>query len=157
MTSENTAHGIDDPWRLLNKDRKRPATTPGQSAGVGTPGSTHPLDADLLPQQEYFLRHPQATGDLLIQGTSESQTAIDLLLAVIQKLPDLQEHLAHRGMHIVNATDAPQGFYLKGTQNMLIFPQAHHVAEGLSRLVTHLRQYPKHAILKKAGIIPLLK
>lgn len=148
--------GIHDPWRLYSPDREQsPDETP-----TGTPGSTHPLDADLLPHKEYVFRHPQACGDLLIYGADEAAGAALLLMAVIANVSEFQEMLEDAGFVWGPEKDVPaSGFVLQTQHHRLSLPSARNTADGLGRLVMSIRRSPKDVqkTLEKAGVIALTK
>lgn len=148
--------GIHDPWRLYSPDREQsPDETP-----TGTPGSTHPLDADLLPHQEYVFRHPRASGDLLIYGADTAPGAALLLMAVIANLPAFLEVLKEEGFVWGREKEVPaKGFVIQTEHHRLSLPDAKNTADGLGRLVVSIRRCPKdlQKTLEKAGVIPLIK
>jgi hypothetical protein len=139
---------------MYSPDREKdPDETP-----VGTPGSTHPLDADLLPHKEYVFRHPRATGDLLVHGADDAPGAAMMLMAVIENMPAFRQLLEDAGF-LYGAEGAVQvrGFVIKAEGYVLCLPTARNTADGLSRLTVTIRRSELREQLEKAGVIPLLK
>jgi len=147
--------GIHDPWRMYDPDREPDPDEPP----VGAAGSSHPLDADLLPHVEYVFRHPRATGDLLIYGGEDAAGAAEVLMAVIFSLPAFQELLRDNGFlwGTHEEVKIQRGFVFKGTTHMLAYPDARSIPDGLSRLVMTIRRSDLAKQLEKAGVVPLLK
>lgn len=147
--------GIHDPWRMYSPDREK---DPDDAAPVGTPGSTHPMDADLLPHKEYVFRHPRAAGDLMVYGADEPVGAAMMLMAVIDNMPEFRQLLEQAGF-VWGREDAisVRGFVIKAEGFALCLPNARDTADGLSRLVTTIRRSDQRKQLETAGIIPLLK
>lgn len=155
MKDHDARKGIHDPWRMHSADReKEPDEQP-----VGAPGSSHPLDADLLPHVEYVFRHPRAACDLLIYGAEEATGAADVLTAVLDALPPVVEELHAHGITVVNTDDldGSRGFFIKGSKRAIYIGEAKSIAEGLTCLARALRQSNHKAELEKAGVIPLIK
>lgn len=156
MTEKKVHSGINDPWRLYSKDRKKEHSD--KATPVGAPGSIHPLDTDLLPQKQYVFRHVKSTGDLLIQGADNAKDAAVLLLSVIHYVPAFKTALEGRGFIYGPIKSLKlKGFVIKAGDYALCLPSTKSIAKGLSQLVITIKHCVVNEQLKKAGIIPLVK
>lgn len=150
-----SAKGIQDPWRMHTGERE---VKDANGEVVGSHKSSHPMDADLLPHCEYFLRMKDSIGDFIIYGSKEGQEAVDRIANVIKTLGGLESELEQQGILVLTKSMSQRtGFTLYGDTLTINYAEADSPLDGFNHIFKCLRRSMYAEALKRAGIITVLK